>query len=483
VIQDLTCSKKELVKYFLDREMLIDSDILSRIKVAESCDELDEIKKELLIGAGASVKGPETGGSVEIISCYDKEPHKREVQHFVGYFNARYNALKAMLMRRQEMQGLTSISRVISRKEKDNVSIIGLVLEKNETPNGHIMLTLEDPTGKVKVLINKNRNDLLALGRDIVLDETIGIVGVNGDNIVFANSLLFPDIPMTKELRKSPEEEYAVFIGDFHFGNNEFLKDDFLKFVSWLKGDTGTESQRDIASKVKYIFLVGDLVEGVGIYPGQEKDLEIDDIYQQYEALTEYIAMIPTHMKIIICPGNHDAMRIAEPQPVLYKDFAESIWKLPNVVLVSNPAMVNVGKKEGFPGFDVLLYHGFSFPFYADVVKGIREKGGQDRSDLIMKFLLQRRHLAPMHTSTLYLPDAEKDYLVIDKVPDFFITGHIHRAAIANYRNITMINCSTWIPTSDYQIKLGIKAQPSKVPVVNLRTREARIMNFGEKET
>jgi len=88
-----------------------------------------------------------------------------------------------------------------------------------------------------------------------------------------------------------------------------------------------------------------------------------------------------------------------------------------------------------------------------------------------------------MHTSTLYLPDAEKDYLVIDKVPDFFITGHIHRAAIANYRNITMINCSTWIPTSDYQIKLGIKAQPSKVPVVNLRTREARIMNFGEKET
>ena len=131
MIQDLTCSKKELVKYFLDREMLIDSDILSRIKVAESCDELDEIKKELLIGAGASVKGPETGGSVEIISCYDKEPHKREVQHFVGYFNARYNALKAMLMRRQEMQGLTSISRVISRKEKDNVSIIGLVLEKN----------------------------------------------------------------------------------------------------------------------------------------------------------------------------------------------------------------------------------------------------------------------------------------------------------------------------------------------------------------
>jgi DNA polymerase II small subunit len=271
-------------------------------------------------------------------------------------------------------------------------------------------------------------------------------------------------------------------MGDFHFGSKVFLKDAFEKFISWISREQGSEAQKELAKKVKYLFLVGDLVDGVGEYPGHEYDLEIPDIYAQYSEFAKHLSRIPSGIRIIVCPGNHDAMRIAEPQPTLYKDFAEPVWNLPNVTMVSNPAMVNIHASKEFPGFDVLLYHGFSFIYYADNVESIRNSGGQQRVDMIMKFLLQRRHLAPTHRSNLYLPDPLKDNLVIEKIPDFFTTGHIHRVSATNYRNVTLLSCSCWLEKTEYQEKRGLHPQPGRAILVNLQTRKVKIMNFYTTE-
>ena len=109
-------------------------------------------------------------------------------------------------------------------------------------------------------------------------------------------------------------------------------------------------------------------------------------------------------------------------------------------------------------------------------------QGGQARSDLIMKYVLQRRHLAPTHKSTLYLPDAHKDSLVIDKIPDIFATGHIHRVAAASYRNITLLNCSCWLEKTEYQEKLGIEPDPGRALLVNLQTRKVKILKFYDEK-
>ena len=124
------------------------------------------------------------------------------------------------------------------------------------------------------------------------------------------------------------------------------------------------------------------------------------------------------------------------------------------------------------------MYHGYSFDYFVANVDDIRNKGGYDRADLIMKFLLKRRHLAPTHTSTLYIPDTEHDPLVIDKVPDFFITGHIHKSIAANYKNITLISGSCWQAKTAFQEKVGHNPEPGRVPIVNLKTREIKILNF-----
>ena len=156
--------------------------------------------------------------------------------------------------------------------------------------------------------------------------------------------------------------------------------------------------------------------------------------------------------------------------------------KLKNIIQVSNPAFINFAKTKDFPGFNLLLYHGGSIPFYSENIPSVRKAGGQRAAHLTMKYLLQRRHLAPSHGSTLYIPDPEKDFLFIDTIPDFFITGHIHRANIASYRNITMISASCWTGTTEDMEKRGLEAQPARLPIINLKTRQLKVINFLKKE-
>lgn len=417
---------------------------------------------------------------VNVVFSYKEAIKKKDIQDFVAYFNARYRDLEKMLRPRQELQNILSINRIRNKRDRETVSLIGMVKEKAFTKNKNLIFEVEDPSGRIKVLVNKNRPELFEVARDIVLDEVIGVVGVNGENIVFANNILWPEVAL-KELKKSPDECYAIFTADLHVGSRFFLPDEFNQFIEWISGRIGNEQQREIARKVKYIFIVGDLIDGVGVYPEQDSELEIKDIYKQYEVCAEFLKKIPSHIHLIICPGNHDAMRIAEPQPELYKDFAKPVWELPNVTMISNPAIVNIHASEGFPGFDVLLYHGYCFDYYVANVDGIRNQGGYDRADLIMQFLLQRRHLAPTHTSTLYIPDVTRDFLVIDKVPDFFVTGHIHNAPIvSNYKNITTMSCGCWQSKTSFQIKVGHNPGPARVPLVNLQTRAVKILRFGK---
>ena len=417
-------------------------------------------------------------GKIKIVFSYIDEPKKRDVQDFVSYYTARYKAIKSILENRQELQNITSINRLLGKKEKMTTAVIGVIQEKATTPNGNIILTVEDPTGSIKVIINKTKQDVFTVAKELVLDDIIGIVGVTGDNVIFANGILLPEIPLHKELKKSPDEAYALFISDIHVGSKLFLPEEFGKFIKWLQGEVGSEEQRSVAKKVKYVFVIGDLVDGVGVYPGQENELEIKDIHGQYEEFARLIKQIPQDKQIIICPGNHDAQRLAEPQPEFDKDFAAALWDIPNATLVSNPSYINIHASNDFPGFDVLMYHGYSFDYFIATVDSIREQGGYDRADLVMKFLLQRRHLSPTHTATLYIPDPKKDPLVIDKIPDFFVTGHIHKAVAAMYRNITLISGSCWQAKTNFQEKMGHNPEPARVPIINLQTRQVKMLRF-----
>lgn len=500
------------IKSFLERGILISPEIAKNHLLVDRLSELDDkqlegvtvINKEFLLKHRLlseekgdtlvekknkeMIKGVEEreksgfGSSVKVLFSYQKEPGKIGVNDFVAYFNRRFETLSSFLRQRNEFQRTISINRVKAKKERENIMLLGMVLDKRITKNNNIILTLEDPSGTINVLVSDKKKEVYNAAKEMVLDEVIGIDGLLAGNFVLANHIFNPDVPLIKELKKGVEEEYLVLLGDPHFGSKHFLKKEFNDFIDWINQKKGNEEQKRAASKIRYVVIIGDLVEGVGIYPDQEKDLEIKDIKEQYDLFTDYLKKIPSHIPIIVCPGNHDAGRISEPQPPLSHKYAQSLQELPNVILVSNPAFVNIGATKEFPGFDLLLYHGYSLIYYSNNVESIRIKGGQKRPDLIMKFLLQRRHLAPTHTSNLYVPDTKEDPLIIDRIPDFFITGHIHRVGVTNYKNITLINCSCWTEITEDQEKRGLQPQPAKIPLVNLKTREVKIINFLREE-
>jgi DNA polymerase II small subunit len=141
---------------------------------------------------------------------------------------------------------------------------------------------------------------------------------------------------------------------------------------------------------------------------------------------------------------------------------------------------VNIHANRDFEGFNVLMYHGMSFNYYAENVDEIRLNGGVHNPENIMKFLMQKRHLAPTHSSTLYIPDIKRDPLIIEKVPDFFVTGHLHRMAATSYKNITLLAAGCWQAQTPFMTKVGVEADPCKAVLVNLQTRDFKILNFGD---
>ena len=105
------------------------------------------------------------------------------------------------------------------------------------------------------------------------------------------------------------------------------MKDNFLKFIDYLNGNFQEDSEY---KKIKYLFLVGDVVTGVGNYPNQEKDLEIVDLEEQFLELSQLLGKIRKDIKIIISPGNHDGVRLMEPQPFLDEKYSWPFmkWKM-----------------------------------------------------------------------------------------------------------------------------------------------------------
>ncbi|MBI2044032.1 metallophosphoesterase, partial [Candidatus Pacearchaeota archaeon] len=306
---------------------------------------------------------------VKAQSLFMHPKQKIEIGNFTTYFRNRFSDIKGILQEKKELDNLISINKLSNTRQA--FSIIGMVYDKQVTKNKNIILEVEDLTGKIKVLINQNKPDLYEKAEDIALDSVLGFKGFGNREIFFANDLFFPDV-FLPERKMSPVDEAAVFISDVHVGSMHFLERNLLQFIEYLNMKT---PEAEEASKIKYLFIVGDLVAGVGAYPGQENQLAIPNLEDQYKKAAELFSKIRKDIKIIIIPGNHDCVRLMEPQPPLDEKFAADLYKLENVIHSSNPSYITIGEKEDFPGFNILAYHGFSYPYYANNIPSLMTRG------------------------------------------------------------------------------------------------------------
>jgi DNA polymerase II small subunit len=414
-------------------------------------------------------------GDVKILSSPLIRTKKLEVADFTKHFRNRVSEMKKILQENSSLKNLVSINKLSGNRQ--NLSIIGIISSRTITKNKNLIFEVEDLTGKIKVLISPSNKELYGKAEEICLDSVLGFSGFGNREIIFSNGVVFPD-SLLPERKKSPFDENVLFLGDIHYGSSLFLEDKFLKFIDYVNGKVPNTPE---AEKIKYLFLGGDIIAGVGTYPTQERELKIKDIEEQFIGLTQLLSKIRKDIKIIISPGNHDGVRLMEPQPFLNEKYAWSIYNLKNVILTGNPAYVNIGAKGNFSGFDILTYHGVSFHYYANSIPKLIHEGGVNSPNKIMAYLLQNRHLAPSHASVQYYP-SEEDFLMIKKIPDILVSGHTHKSAVSYYNNILTISTSSWESKTPYQEKMGNHPDFCKVPMFNLKTRTIKILDFEDAE-
>ena len=394
------------------------------------------------------------------------------VDDFVQLFRSRYNSIKHMFQsERRALTNAVPISKIKKHYLKE-VHLIGIVKEVHTTAKGHRIVEIEDEESTATLLVPNNDHQLLIQSQEVIIDEVISITGTisrNGDLIIVKN-IAFPDIHVTHEKHLADVPLYAAFLGDVHMGSKMFLSDQWKMMIKWLNGNIGNSRQRKVAGMIKYLIVPGDTVDGIGVYPNQEKELYIKDIYKQYEELAKQFQLIPDHISIIIQPGNHDAVRPAEPQPAFEKEI-QDLFSGKDIRFVGNPCYFSLH------GVEVLSYHGLSLLDYSTNIPTLKYNKPLD----IMKIALRKRHLAPVYGGYTPLAPEHTDYMVIDRIPDIFVTGHVHLSYIGEYRGITLINASSWQGQTTYQKMLNFVPDPGKLPIADLKTGNATTMDFTSR--
>jgi DNA polymerase II small subunit len=382
------------------------------------------------------------------------------VKGYNALFSSRFNKLKRIISDRPESKMLKPAASVKTAKSDDDIYVCGLVTTRNSERN-ITKLILEDPSGSFEGIIFDN--ELQKTANALLMDQFVMArisLGKNSGYII--KDLILPDIP-DQAKNKSESEAYAVFLSDLHIGSKYFMEDEFSEFVSWLS------SPDPVARKIRFVLIGGDVVDGVGIYPNQDKELVCQTIQEQLKKVEELIDKIPKNVKIIIMPGNHDPGRRALPQPAIPKKYNSGLWERENVVMVGNPAFVSLN------GVKIMMFHGQSIDDIVKTTPGL----SYDKPTNVMRHLLRARHLSPIYGSQTPIAPEMEDLLVIEDIPDIFHVGHVHRAELDMYKGILLVNSGSWQKQTPFQASVGMTPNPGIAIMVNLKTFQVFHENYS----
>ncbi|MFX1576449.1 MAG: DNA-directed DNA polymerase II small subunit [Promethearchaeota archaeon] len=433
--------------------------------------------QELQIPKPTSSKRLAEGIKADIQVLKDPTPElksKGTIDDFSKNFLDRYYRLRDIISQRVDGKGIIDIKYASetnkSQVKEKTVKIIGIVTNKTPTRSGNIALEVEDPTGRITVIIQQRDPKILNKANLILLDQVLVIEGTPiSSEILIAKDLYLPDIPSNRRNNRAKEDLSVLLLSDIHFGSQHFLDKVFQRLIDWLQGNEGDEEHVKLADSVKYIVINGDLVDGIGVYPNQLSEITLFDLDSQFNGLHQFLREIPKHINLIITPGNHDGVRVAIPRPAIENRFLEPLRDSGlSITSLGCPAQVTLH------GVNLMIYHGDSL---VDIMAAL-SKPEVEASFAAMREMLRGRHLAPIYGKSTTIVAEPRDWLVIDEVPDILHCGHIHVMSVGSYRKTLLINSGTFQSQTKYQKLIGIEPTPGIVPLVNLKTLNVKTLNF-----
>ncbi len=404
----------------------------------------------------------ELESDVEVEELPEVKPVKGELKEFIEYFLSRYERISS-LFGENFCKRAKSIAQVKVARKGDKALVIGLVRQKIESRDKRLLiLTIEDKTGSMPAFLPP---EYKRIGERITLDQVIALKGTTtGNGGLNVERIIQPDV-QDHEPNRAEKNVKAVLISDLHIGSMYFNEKAFNSFVKWLQGPQ--------ARLIKYLIIAGDLVDGIGVYPNQEEELMVTDIFEQFKMASELLSQIPEHITMIYVPGNHEPVRQAEPQPSVPEHYCSPLLDIGRkIMLLPNPCYIKLS------GVRFLIYHGRSLNAIFKHVPGLQPIS-TDTVPQAMKELLKARSLVPIYGESPIAPQPF-DWLVIDKVPDVFHAGHIHVYGVDEYKRVKIINSGTFQDQTPYLRGMEITPTTGTAAVINLRTLDVKIMRFPQ---
>jgi len=461
------------------------------------------VKEPEIIPPETLLPNPMSDDDIEWSFRIEKTPSSEQVgsegtvDDFLALFRDRFNRIKRIYMSRIDTQN--AVSPQIAKIRKDSArqrkamtkegmrtssrttqTVLGIVKNKSISQSRNVIIELEDAEESIICIVPTTRDGLKGQqlsekANSLLLDEITCISGfVDDDARMIADDVIFPDIPTAREVGRAKRDVFAVFISDIHCGSKEFLEDEFDQFISWLNGHDVDEEDKTIVKQIRYIFIAGDMVDGISVYPSQRDDLAITSIYDQYTLIASKLNKLPNHIKIFCIPGNHDATRQALPKPPISEEFAKPLYNLGSqITMLGDPSQVIV------EGVNVLMTHGDSLDDLVTSIPG----ASYTEPAMPMKELLKKRHLAPIYGGKTELAPLNRDWMVIDTPPDVVHFGHAHHNAVDNYRGVQIINSGTFQSQTEFMRKQGVIPTPGIVTFLNLRTGAPDVRFFYDMST
>lgn len=436
---------------------------ISKQDVEDAIKRLTEQKVEVIRSKKRPIAA-EHPSDIKILHQLDVTGKSRttgSVDDFIAYFRNRFQRMSKLFFSTSKYP--TTELGDIKRDLNQNVRVICMVYDKRDTKQGSILLEIEDMSGQFKAVISRKNEQAYEKARHLLKDDIISITGKVLEPFIIVEDFEWPDIPLVREKKMSTDDVACVYISDIHLGSRHFLEKQFMHFIDWLnlKG-----KETEIAEKIKYLIIAGDVVDGVGIYPNQEKDLTVKDVYKQYEIFDNYMEMLPDYIEVIVAPGNHDAVRRAEPMPALDDSMVKS-----DVICVGNPSTLLI------EGIRHVIYHGTSIDSMIAAVQGLN----YNSPEKVSREYLRRRHLSPIYGGNLIVPE-RIDYLVLEGEPDVLHCGHVHKHGYMQYRGTHLINSGTFQDRTDFQIEQGHIPTPGIVGVLEMKTSTYKVLDFTKGE-
>jgi DNA polymerase II small subunit/DNA polymerase delta subunit B len=362
--------KEKIIKTFLEKGYQLDSKSLDFfLNNYEKINIFFEKTKDATVPATIDLNFVksliEQKQDVEVLKKFEFDAAGKTfmVEDITKYFAGRYENLRKYFAGRLELVNLISINKMTAKTK--TFSLIVMVKEKADKS-----LLAEDSTGETMV---RAENEMLD---QIVADEVIGIVCEREGDIVVAKKIIFPDIPLRRDIIRT-EKDVCIF-----FISNMFLDqiDNSKKILDRISS---------ISRDKLYVFVLG-------------------NVSSKKEDITTFFDSLPKDAYKIFLKGDTDPdMEVGDT----------SLSCQAALVKIENSAVV-------------LICNGKIFSEYKKIWK-------DQTSENVMLSLLKKRHLNPTFDFSKKISD--EDTHIIDTVPDIFVSSNFGNPGIINYKGTTIV--------------------------------------------